>query len=146
MGYDLLCDENRIITLGGEKLAIIGVENISAHESMFYNNGNLTKAVEDTDDASVKFLLSHDPTHWDKEVNSKFKDIDVTFSGHTHGSQLGVTIGSKTYSPSQLTYKQWAGLYQKEEQQLYVNRGFGYLGYPGRIGMPPEITIFELTR
>lgn len=146
LGYDLLCDENRIITLGGEKLAIIGVENISANESMFYNNGNLTKAIEHTDEASVKFLLSHDPTHWDKEVNTKFKDIAVTFSGHTHGSQFGVTIGDKSYSPAQLAYKQWAGIYQKEEQQLYINRGFGYLGYPGRVGMPPEITIFELAR
>src|SRR5690606_35699785 len=144
MGYDLLLDEYRIITLGGEKLAIIGVENISANESLFLNNGNLSKAIKQTDDAAVKFLLSHDPTHWDKEVNSKFKDIDVTFSGHTHGSQFGINIGDKSYSPSQLTYKQWAGLYQKENQQLYVNRGFGYLGYPGRVGMPPEITIFEL--
>ncbi|WP_428232760.1 metallophosphoesterase [Flavobacterium sp.] len=144
LGYDLLCDENRIITLGGDKLAIIGVENISANESMFANTGSLKKAIENTDDAAVKFLLSHDPSHWDKEVNSEFKDIDVTFSGHTHGSQFGIAIGDQTYSPSQLSYKQWAGLYQKEDQQLYVNRGFGYLGYPGRVGMPPEITIFEL--
>lgn len=145
MGYDLLLDESRIITLGGEKLAIIGVENISANESIFFNNGNLAKAVEGTDEAALKLLLSHDPTHWDKEVNSKFTDIAVTFSGHTHGSQFGINIGNKSYSPSQLTYKQWAGLYQKEEQQLYVNRGFGYLAYPGRVGMPPEITIFELS-
>ncbi|MNR18596.1 phosphodiesterase YaeI [compost metagenome] len=104
----------------------------------------MEKAAKHTDEAAVKFLLSHDPTHWDKEVNSRFKDIDVTFSGHTHGSQFGITIGDDTYSPSQLTYRQWAGLYQNDHQQLYVNRGFGYLGYPGRVGMPPEITIFEL--
>src|SRR5690606_35773716 len=116
LGYDLLLDENRTITLGGDILAIIGVENISANESLFLNNGNLSKAIERTDDAAVKLLLSHDPTHWDKEVNSKFKDIDVTFSGHTHGSQFGINIGDKSYSPSQLTYKQWAGLYQKENQ------------------------------
>ncbi|MBC3787176.1 hypothetical protein [Spirosoma utsteinense] len=94
----------------------------------------------------MKFLLSHDPTHWDKEVNTKFNDVDVTFSGHTHGLQLGVTIGDKSYSPAQFSYKQWAGLYQQDSQQLYVNRGFGFLGYPGRIGMPPEIPIFDLAR
>lgn len=146
LGYDLLVDSNRSITLGGETLAIVGVQNISATESIFPNNGNLAAALKGTDDAAVKFLLSHDPTHWDMEVNTKFTEIDVMFSGHTHGLQLGVTIGGKTYSPAQWRYKQWAGLYKKEGQQLYVNRGFGYLGFPGRVGMPPEITVFELTR
>lgn len=146
LGYDLLVDENRHITLGGDKLAIIGVQNISATESIFPNNGNLANAIKGTGDAAVKFLLSHDPTHWDMEVNSKFLDIDVMFSGHTHGLQFGLTVGGKTYSPAQWQYKQWAGLYEKDSQQLYVNRGFGYLGYPGRVGMPPEITVFELAR
>ncbi|WP_317173690.1 metallophosphoesterase [Adhaeribacter radiodurans] len=146
LGYDLLVDDNRIVILGDEKLAIIGVQNISATESIFPNNNNLTKAIKGTDEATVKLLLSHDPTHWDMEVNSKFPDIDVMFSGHTHGLQLGIEISDKTYSPAQWSYKQWAGLYQKREQQLYVNRGFGYLGYPGRVGMPPEITIFKLAR
>lgn len=146
LGYDLLIDDNRSITLGGETLAIVGVQNISATESIFPNGGNLAKAIKGTDEASVKFLLSHDPTHWDMEVNTNFPEIDVMFSGHTHGLQLGVTIGGKTYSPAQWRYKQWAGLYKKDDQQLYVNRGFGYLGFPGRVGMPPEITVFELTR
>jgi predicted MPP superfamily phosphohydrolase len=145
LGYDLLLDENRIINVNGEKLAIIGVQNISATESIFHNNGDLAKASKGTGEASVKLLLSHDPSHWDKEVNSSFKDIDIMFSGHTHGGQFGVTIGDRTYSASQLAFKQWAGLYQKGDQQLYVNRGFGYLGYPGRVGMPPEITVFELS-
>ncbi|WP_316825922.1 metallophosphoesterase [Pedobacter miscanthi] len=145
LGYELLQDQNRTITLNGEKLAIIGVHNISAKESIFYGNGDLAKAKKGTEDAPVKLLLSHDPTHWDKEVNSGFTDIDVMFSGHTHGTQFGVTIGGECYSPAQLSYEQWAGLYQKGAQQLYVNRGFGYLGYPGRVGMPPEITIFELS-
>ncbi len=145
MGYDLLRDENRTITLGGEKLAIIGVENISG-QTRFHTYGNLDKAVKGTDEASVKLLLSHDPTHWDKEVNTKFKDIDVMFSGHTHGTQFGITINGVTYSPAQWAYKQWAGLYEQGDQKLYINRGYGYLGYPGRIGMPPEITIFELAR
>jgi hypothetical protein len=145
MGYDLLIDENRIITLGGEKLALVGVGNISANESIFHDTGNLSKAIEGTGEAVVKLLLSHDPTHWDKEVNSNFTDIDVMFSGHTHGGQFGAHIGSRNYSPAQFAYEQWAGLYQKGNQQLYVNRGFGYLGYPGRVGMPPEITVFELS-
>lgn len=146
MGYDLLLDENRMIEMGGEKMAIIGVENISGQVSRYHNYGNLAKAVQGTDGTAVKLLLSHDPTHWDMEVNSQYKDIDVMFSGHTHGLQFGISVGSKTYSPAQWQYKQWAGLYQSGEQQLYVNRGFGYMGYPGRVGMPPEITIFELVR
>lgn len=144
-GYDLLIDENRIITLGGEKLALVGVGNISVNESIFHDTGNLSKAIEGTGEAGVKLLLSHDPTHWDKEVNRNFTDIDVMFSGHTHGGQFGANIGGRIYSPAQFAYEQWAGLYQKGNQQLYVNRGFGYLGYPGRVGMPPEITIFELS-
>ncbi len=145
MGYNLLRDENRTITLGGEKLSIIGVENISG-QNRFRTYGNLEKAVQGTDESAVKLLLSHDPTHWDKEINTKFKDIDVTFSGHTHGTQFGINIGGKTYSPAQWAYKQWAGLYEQGNQKLYINRGYGYLGYPGRIGMPPEITIFELVK
>ncbi|MET3128478.1 putative MPP superfamily phosphohydrolase [Arcicella rosea] len=145
MGYDLLMDENRFIEQGGEKLAIIGVQNISG-QNRFHTYGNLSKAVKGTEEAPVKLLLSHDPTHWDKEVNTKFKDIDVMFSGHTHGTQFGITIGNETWSPAQYVYKQWGGLYEEGDQKLYVNRGYGYIGYPGRIGMPPEITIFELKR
>lgn len=145
MGYDLLMDENRFIEQGGEKLAIIGVQNISG-QNRFHTYGNLSKAVKGTEEAPVKLLLSHDPTHWDKEVNTKFKDIDVMFSGHTHGTQFGITIGNETWSPAQYVYKQWGGLYEEGDQKLYVNRGYGYIGYPGRIGMPPEITVFELKR
>ncbi len=145
LGYDLLMDENRTIELGGEKLSIIGVQNISGQDR-FRTYGNLQKAVKGTEESAVKLLLSHDPTHWDKEVNTKFKDIDVMFSGHTHGTQFGITIAGKTYSPAQWAYKQWAGLYEKGDQKLYINRGYGYIGYPGRIGMPPEISIFELVR
>lgn len=145
MGYDLLMDENRTIELGGEKLSIVGVQNISG-QNRFRTYGNLEKAVKGTEESSVKLLLSHDPTHWDKEVNTKFKDIDVMFSGHTHGTQFGITIAGKTYSPAQWAYKQWAGLYEQGDQKLYINRGYGYIGYPGRIGMPPEISIFELVR
>lgn len=145
LGYDLLMDENRFIEQGGEKLAIIGVQNISG-QNRFHTYGDLSKAVKGTEEAPVKLLLSHDPTHWDKEVNTKYKDIDVMFSGHTHGTQFGITIGNETWSPAQYVYKQWGGMYEEGNQKLYVNRGYGYIGYPGRIGMPPEITVFELKR
>lgn len=142
MGYDLLMDEHRFIEESGEKLAIIGVQNIGVGRFPWY--GNLGKAYAGSEEASTKLLLSHDPTHWNAEVTKKFKDIDVAFAGHTHGSQFGVKIGNYKWSPAQYVYKQWAGLYKEGEQQIYVNRGYGYLGYPGRVGMPPEITVFTL--
>lgn len=143
LGFDLLLNENRFIELGGEKLAIIGVENWGTR---FSKHGKLHEAYRGVDEASVKLLLSHDPTHWDAEVRPGYKDIDVMFAGHTHGAQFGVNIGNFSWTPVQHVYKQWGGLYQEGNQYLYVNRGFGYLGYPGRVGMPPEITIFELKR
>lgn len=142
MGYDLLMDEHRFIEESGEKLAIIGVQNIGVGRFPWY--GNLGKAYAGTEEASTKLLLSHDPSHWNAEVTKKFKDIDVAFAGHTHGSQFGVKIGNFKWSPAQYIYKQWAGLYKEGDQQIYVNRGYGYLGYPGRVGMPPEITVFTL--
>ena len=144
LGWDLLNDENRILTESGDKLAILGVQNCGFGRFAKQNYGDLSKAHAGTDEAAVKLLLSHDPQHWDGEVNTKYKDVNVVFSGHTHGAQFGVKIGDWQWSPAQQVYKQWAGLYQEGEQYLYVNRGYGYIGYPGRIGMPPEITIFEL--
>lgn len=141
LGYNLLLNENRIITQGGEKLALIGVENWGTR---FSKHGDLERAYRGSEDASVKLLLSHDPTHWDAQVRPMYEDIDVMFAGHTHGTQFGVSIGDYTWTPAQYAYKQWGGLYQEGSQYLYVNRGFGYIGYPGRVGMPPEITIFEL--
>ncbi len=143
LGFDLLMNENRFLQQGGEKLAIIGIENWGTR---FSKHGLLHAAHQGTEEAPVKLLLSHDPTHWDAQVRPGYKDIDVTFSGHTHGAQFGVNIGNFTWTPVQHVYKQWGGLYQQDNQYLYVNRGFGYLGYPGRVGMPPEITIFELKR
>jgi predicted MPP superfamily phosphohydrolase len=143
MGYDLLMDEHRFIEESGEKLAIIGVQNIGVGRFPWY--GNLGKAYAGTEEAPTKLLLSLDPSHWNAEVTQKFKDIDVAFAGHTHGSQFGVKIGNFKWSPAQYIYKQWAGLYKEGEQQIYVNRGYGYLGYPGRVGMPPEITVFTLS-
>jgi hypothetical protein len=144
MKYDVLMNENRIIAQGGEKLAIIGIENWGA--GRFSKYGKLEEAYKGTEEAAVKILLSHDPTSWDAIVRPSHKDIDLTLSGHTHGFQFGVEIGGLKWSPCQYVYKQWAGLYQESGQFLYVNRGFGYLGYPGRVGMPPELTVLELVR
>jgi len=144
LGFDLLMNENRFVEQGGEKLAIIGIENWGA--GRFSKYGKMDQAYAGTEEASAKILLSHDPSHWDAQIRTTYKDIDLMLSGHTHGFQFGVEIGGFKWSPSQYAYKQWAGLYKEGEQYLYVNRGFGYLGYPGRVGMPPEITILELKR
>ena len=144
MGYDILMNENRFIEQDGDKIAILGIENWGA--GRFSKYGKIDKAYHGTEEAAVKLLLSHDPSHWDAQVRPSYPDIDMMFSGHTHGFQFGVEIGNFKWSPSQYVYKQWAGLYNEGKQHLYVNRGFGYLGYPGRIGMPPEITIVELKR
>lgn len=144
LGFDLLMNEHRFIEQGGSKLAIMGIENWGA--GRFSKYGKLDEAYVGTEDAEVKLLLSHDPSHWDAQVRPNYKDIDIAFAGHTHGFQFGVELGDFKWSPSQYAYKQWAGLYQEGNQYLYVNRGFGYLGYPGRVGMPPEITVMELTR
>lgn len=143
LGYDILMNENRIIEQGGEKLAIIGNENWGVRFSKY---GKLEQAYQGSEEAAVKLLLSHDPTHWDAQVRPNFPDIDVTFAGHTHGFQFGVEIGDFKWSPVQYVYKQWADLHREGDQYLYVNRGFGYIGYPGRVGIPPELTIFELKK
>jgi predicted MPP superfamily phosphohydrolase len=144
MGYQVLMNEHRILQQGGDKIAILGIENWGGRG--FAKYGKLDEAHNGIYDANVKLLLSHDPSHWDLQVRPEYPDIDVMFSGHTHGFQFGVEIGNFKWSPSQYAYKQWSGLYQEGKQFLYVNRGFGYLGYPGRIGMPPELTIMELKR
>ncbi len=142
LGWDILLNENRTLKINGDEMAIIGIENWGA--GRFSKYGDLEKAYLGTEDKPVKLLLSHDPSHWDAQVRTQYKDIDVMFAGHTHGFQFGVEIGNFKWSPSQYIYKQWADLYQENNQYLYVNRGFGFLGYPGRIGIMPEITIIEL--
>jgi uncharacterized protein len=144
MGFDILMNENRSIKVDGESISVIGIENWGA--GRFSKYGRLDVAYKGSEDAPVKLLLSHDPSHWDAQVRPYYRNIDIAFAGHTHGFQFGVEIGGIKWSPSQYVYKQWAGLYQEGEQYLYVNRGFGYLGYPGRVGMPPELTIVELKR
>ena len=144
MNYRLLMKEHHLLREGGDKIAIIGNENWGGRG--FSKYGKLLQAYNGVEDAPVKLLLSHDPSHWDAQVRPEFPDIDVMFSGHTHGFQFGIQVGDFKWSPSQYAYKQWSGLYQQGRQYLYVNRGFGYLGYPGRIGMPPELTVMELKR
>lgn len=144
MGYDILMNEHRFIEQGGEKIAIIGNENWGG--GRFAKYGKLNQAYQGTGEATVKLLLSHDPSHWDDQVRTVYPDIDMMFAGHTHGFQFGVEIGNFKWSPSQYAYRQWAGLYKEGKQYLYVNRGFGFIGYPGRIGIPPELTIVELKR
>ncbi|MEO9802903.1 MAG: metallophosphoesterase [Reichenbachiella sp.] len=143
MGWDILLNEHRYVEVDGERLAIMGVENWGARG--FTKYGDLNKASENVE-ADTKILLSHDPSHWDAQIRPEHKDIDLTLSGHTHGFQFGVEIGNFRWSPSQYLYKQWADLYSVGNQHLYVNRGFGFLGYPGRVGILPEITILELKK
>lgn len=143
MGWDLLLNENRKIVLGGDEIAIVGVENWGA--GRFPKYGKLDESLVGTDESSVKLLLSHDPSHWRSQVIDR-PDVDVTFSGHTHGMQFGVRAEHFQWSPVKYVYNEWAGLYQEGASQLYVNTGFGFLGYPGRVGIVPEITIFELKK
>ena len=145
MGWKLLMDENVILEKNGEKIALIGVQNWSARAG-FHSYGSLPKAFSGSENIQMKILLSHDPTHWDAEVVKSYKDIQLTLSGHTHGAQMGIEIPGFKFSPAQWIFKHWAGLYSNENQHLYVNRGFGFIGYAGRIGINPEITVLELVR
>lgn len=144
MGWRLLNDENVLLEKDGQQIAIIGVQNISGRGN-FHSYGNLHKAYTGAEPAPFKILMSHDPSHWNTEVTKKFTDIDLTLSGHTHGMQFGVEIPGLKWSPVKYIYKQWAGLYTDAKQKLYVNRGFGFIGYPGRVGILPEITLIELS-
>lgn len=143
MGWKLMMNEHQIIEVDGEQLAVIGIENWSA-KGRFPKYGKLNQAVEGLEDEMTQILLSHDPSHWQSEVLTDYKNIDLTLSGHTHGMQFGVEIPGFKWSPVQYVYKEWAGLYQAKDQYLYVNRGYGYIGYPGRFGILPEITILTL--
>lgn len=144
MGWDLLLNENRRIKVDGEEIGILGIENWGA--GRFAKYGRMDLAIKDTDDIPVKLLLSHDPSHWRAQILPEYPQIDAMFSGHTHGMQFGVVTEKFQWSPAQYVYKEWAGHYKEGLQQLYVNVGYGFLGYPGRVGILPEITIFELRR
>lgn len=143
MGWRLMLDEHLPLQRGADTIGLVGVQNISG-KSRFHSYGNLSQALQGAEHYPFKILMSHDPSHWDTEVSTKYPHIDLTLSGHTHGMQFGVEIPGLKWSPVQYVYKHWAGLYEQAHQKLYVNRGFGFIGYPGRVGILPEITVIEL--
>lgn len=142
-GFDMLRNEHRIIEKNGEKLYILGVENWGLKP--FPQFGRLDDALKDVPESATKILMSHDPTHFDYVVKKHPGNIHLTLSGHTHGMQFGLDLKNIKWSPVQYRYPKWADLYESEGKMLYVNRGFGVLGYPGRVGVLPEITLFELS-
>jgi predicted MPP superfamily phosphohydrolase len=144
LGWKLLRNDNVLIENEGVSIAVLGLENISAKVG-FPSYGNLKKAYSGSENIPFKILMTHDPSHWESEVTSAFKEIPLTLSGHTHGMQFGVELPGFRWSPVKYVYKQWAGLYRNDQQHLYVNRGFGFIGYPGRVGILPEITVIELS-
>ena len=145
MGFDLLLNESRYLRRGDDKLALIGVENWG--RGGFKKAGDLRKASEGISSEEFKILLSHDPSHWEDKVISDEKHYHLTLSGHTHGMQFGIEIpGIVKWSPVKWRYKYWAGLYEEMGQIINVNRGFGFIGYPGRVGIWPEITVITLKK
>ncbi len=144
MGWDLLLNESRFIEKDGDRLAIIGVENWG---SGFKKAGDLNKALNKVSEKDFKILMTHDPSHWEAQVIPHPFKIHLTLSGHTHGMQFGIEIpGIIKWSPAKWRYKQWAGVYGENKQYLNVNRGFGYLAYPGRVGMWPEVSVITLSK
>lgn len=144
MDFKLLNNESESIKRGGEEIGIYGVENWG--NPPFPQRGDIDKALSGNENIDFKILMSHDPTHWNKKVLEHPTHFDLTLSGHTHGMQFGVEIPGFKWSPIKYIYPQWAGLYEKSKQYLYVNRGFGFLGFPGRVGIWPEVTVIELSR
>lgn len=140
--FNLLLNENRLVEINGVEINLVGVENWG--DGRFSKYGDLEKAMQNTKDGIPTLLLSHDPTHWENRVLPFSKQIDLQLAGHTHGMQFGIEFAGIKWSPSKWKYKFWAGLYQNENKFLYVNRGIGHLGYPGRVGILPEITVLDI--
>jgi len=143
MGWKLMMNEHTVLEKDGQQIALLGVENWGA-KARFPKFGDLEKAHAGTEKYPFKILISHDPSHWDAKVRPEFPDIDLTLSGHTHGMQFGVDIPGFQWSPVEYIYKEWKGLYSEGKQKIYVNPGYGFIGYPGRVGILPEITVIEL--
>jgi predicted MPP superfamily phosphohydrolase len=143
MGWRLLMNEHVVLDKKGEKIALLGIENWGA-KARFPKYGKMDLAYPGTENIPFKILLSHDPSHWDAQILPEYPGIDLMLSGHTHGMQFGLENPYFKWSPVQWMYKQWAGLYEQGAQKLYVNRGYGFIGYPGRVGILPEITVIEL--
>ena len=142
MGWRLLMNEHVLLEKNGEKIALLGIENWGA-KARFPKYGKMDLAYPGTENVPFKILLSHDPSHWDAQILPEYPGIDLMLSGHTHGMQFGLENPYFKWSPVQWMYKQWAGLYEQGAQKLYVNRGYGFIGYPGRVGILPEITVIE---
>jgi hypothetical protein len=143
MGFNLLNNSNVSIEKGEDKIHILGVENWGAGK-WFPKKGDLSKAIVGVKNGDFSILMSHDPTHWEKEIKDYQNHIHLTLSGHTHGMQFGIDMPGFKWSPVKYRYKHWAGLYEEQGKYLYVNKGFGFLGFPGRVGMWPEISLIEL--
>lgn len=144
MGWRLLMNEHVKLERNGEQIALLGIENWGA-KGRFPKYGKMNEAYPGTENTAFKILMSHDPSHWDAQIRTEYPDIDLMLAGHTHGMQFGIENPYFKWSPVQWMYKQWAGLYEEGKQKLYVNRGFGFIGYPGRVGILPEITLIELS-
>jgi uncharacterized protein len=150
LGWNVLLNENHILVRGHDSIAIIGVENWGM-AARFQRVADIPKAMKGVENLPVKLFLTHDPSHWDRVVSRDHKDVDVTFSGHTHGFQMGIECCGIKWSPAEYTYPEWAGLYSRpvpasHPQYIYINRGLGSIGWPGRIGEWPEITLIVLRR
>lgn len=143
LGWRLLMNEHVVFDKGNDQIALLGIENWGA-KGRFPKYGKMNEAHPGTEKIPFKILMSHDPSHWDAEVKTKYPDIDLMLAGHTHGMQFGIENPYFKWSPVQWMYRQWAGLYEEGDQKLYVNRGYGFIGYPGRVGILPEITVIEL--
>ena len=147
MGFKMLLNDHTILEHGGEKIGLIGVENWGySPEGWFPTKGDYKKSVENMEEVPFKILLSHDPTHWDHKIIGK-ENVDLTLAGHTHGGQMGIAIpGLFELSAAKFFYDRYAGAYKEGKQHLYVNRGLGFLIFPGRVGMAPEITLHTLNK
>ncbi|HEY8690438.1 MAG TPA: metallophosphoesterase [Chitinophagaceae bacterium] len=143
LGWRLLMNEHVVLEKNGEEIALLGIENWS-NKARFPKHGRMDLAYPGSEKYPFRILMSHDPSHWHAQVIPQYPDVDLTLSGHTHGMQFGIEIPGFHWSPVQYVYKEWAGLYEEGKQKLYVNRGYGFIGYPGRVGILPEITVIEL--
>ena len=144
LGFKVLRDESVHIKKNNEKISLVGVENWG---DGFKKKGDIDKAINGLDESDFKIVLSHDPSHWDKILVDHKEKFNLTLSGHTHGMQFGIEIpGFIKWSPVKYRYKYWAGLYERSNQFINVNRGFGVLGFPGRVGIWPEITVIKLKK
>jgi len=145
MGWRLLNNEHIWLEKNNQKIALIGVENWG--NGNFRKSGDIDIASQGLDPSSFKILMSHDPSYWEYRIKNNLSTYHLTLSGHTHGMQYGVEIpGFVRWSPSQYRYPYWAGLYKENHRYLYVNRGLGYIGYPGRFGVWPEVTVIKLKK